>query len=274
MSAAAKNTVLITGSSSGIGAATAAAFAATGWNVVATMRRPGPVSPDGMLVTRLDVEEPASIDAAVRAGIDAFGGIDVVVNNAGYGQYGLFETVSPADARRQFEVNVFGPMAVMRAVLPHMRERGRGVIVNVSSGAGLYGLPGTSLYCASKFAIEGFSESVSYELGAAGIAVKLVIPHGGVSGTSFPGPDRPATAPPPGYEAFFAQSAASATNAPAPVMVPAGQVALTVLAAATDGTDQLRYLVGNDTRGFIQAWETLPNAEFVAFMRAHFLGTP
>jgi len=271
MSAAAKNTVLITGSSSGIGAATAAAFAATGWNVVATMRRPGPVSPDGMLVTRLDVEEPASIDAAVRAGIDAFGGIDVVVNNAGYGQYGLFETVSPADARRQFEVNVFGPMAVMRAVLPHMRERGRGVIVNVSSGAGLYGLPGTSLYCASKFAIEGFSESVSYELGAAGIAVKLVIPHGGVSGTSFPGPGLAATAPPPGYEAFFAQSAASATKAPAPVMVPAGQVALTVLAAATDGTDQLRYLVGNDTRGFIQAWETLPNAEFVAFMRAHFM---
>src|ERR1700733_6696890 len=274
MSAAAKNTVLITGSSSGIGAATAAAFAATGRKGGATMRRPGPVVPDGMLVTRLDVEEPASLEAAVSEGIDAFGGIDVVVNNAGYGQYGLFETVSPEDAQRQFEVNVFGPMAVMRAVLPHMRERGRGVIVNVSSGAGLYGLPGTPLYCASKFAIEGFSESVSYELGAAGIAVKLVCPHGGVSGTSFPGADLPATAPPPGYEAFFAQSAASATNAPAPVMVPAGQVALTVVAAATDGTDQLRYLVGNDTRGFIQAWETLPNAEFLAFMRAHFLGTP
>src|ERR1700733_2211276 len=273
MSAAAKNTVLITGSSSGIGAATAAAFAATGRKGGATMRRPGPVVPDGMLVTRLDVEEPASLEAAVSEGIDAFGGIDVVVNNAGYGQYGLFETVSPEDAQRQFEVNVFGPMAVMRAVLPHMRERGRGVIVNVSSGAGLYGLPGASLYCASKFALEGFSEAVSYELAAVGVIVKLVIPHGGVSGTEFPGraaADGPP--PPPGYDAFFEQSAAAAADAPAPVMVPAQRGARVIVEAATDGTDQLRYLVGNDARGFIRAWDTLPNTEYVAFMRAHFRG--
>jgi NAD(P)-dependent dehydrogenase (short-subunit alcohol dehydrogenase family) len=267
------STVLITGASSGIGRATAAAFAGDSWDVVATMRSPEPSAENGMLVTQLDVQDPASIDAAIQRGIEAYGGIDVVVNNAGYGRFGLFEAVSPEEARRQFDVNVFGPMAVIRAVLPHMRERGSGVIVNVSSGAGLYGLPGASLYCASKFALEGFSEAVSYELAAVGVIVKLVIPHGGVSGTEFPGraaADGPP--PPPGYDAFFEQSAAAAADAPAPVMVAAQRVARVIVEAATDGTDQLRYLVGNDARGFVGAWDTLPNTEYMAFMRAHFRG--
>jgi NAD(P)-dependent dehydrogenase (short-subunit alcohol dehydrogenase family) len=216
--------------------------------------------------------DPASIYVAIGQAVETFGGIDVVVNNAGYGQFGLFEAASPETVRRQFDVNVFGPMAVMRAVLPHMRERGSGVIVNVSSGAGLYGLPGASLYCASKFALEGFSEAVSYELAAVGVTVKLVIPHGGVSGTSFPGQQGPGGAIPPGYETFFQDSATAAARAPAPVMTPTGQVAQTIVTAATDGTSQLRYLVGEDARGFIRAWETLPSGEFTAFMRAHFGG--
>jgi NAD(P)-dependent dehydrogenase (short-subunit alcohol dehydrogenase family) len=264
-------TVLITGASSGIGRASAELFASSGWNVVATMRTPNADSTETTLVTRLDVADPSSIAAAVDAAIERFGQIDVVVNNAGYGQYGAFESVPPEAVRAQFDVNVFGVMDVIRCVLPHLRARSGGTIINVSSGAGLYGLPMSSLYCASKFALEGFSEAVSYELGALGIAVKLVIPHGGVGGTEFPGNTAAKNAPTrPEYEPFTRQLADAGARMPAPRMIPAHDVAQVIFAAATDGTDQLRYLVGNDTRGFIAAWDTLPSAEYVAFMRAKF----
>jgi NAD(P)-dependent dehydrogenase (short-subunit alcohol dehydrogenase family) len=250
-------TVLVTGSSSGIGAATVSRFGANGWNVVATMRDParGPWQPsETRLVTRLDVLEPDSITEALVSGLERFGRIDAVVNNAGYGQYGIFEAVSPDQVRQQLEVNLLGPMAVMRTVLPHFRASGGGVIVNVSSGAGLYGLPMASVYCASKFALEGFSEAVSYELRGVGIAVKLVIPHGGVGDTNF-GQASGLPAVPDAYNQYATASRAAAARQPQPVPVPAETVAAVIFDAATDDTDRLRYLVGNDTRGLIAAWE-------------------
>ena len=253
-------TVLITGASSGIGAAAVAEFGRSGWNVVATMRHPGagPWQPgDTRLVTRLDVEDPDSVAAAVEAAAARFGGIDALVNNAGYGQYGIFEALSPELVQRQFAVNVLGPMAVMRAVLPGMRQAGHGVIVNVSSGAGLYGLPMASAYCASKYALEGFSEAVSYELRGVGIAVKLVIPHGGVGGTSF-GQGSATPAVPAPYDAWATASITAAATRPSPEPVPAEDVAAVIYQAATDDTDRLRYLVGNDARGLIAAWELPP----------------
>src|SRR5580704_19438495 len=183
-----KKTALITGTSSGFGKVAAKLFARNGWNVVATMRRMGEekelVGMSDVLVTRLDVQDRASIAEAIQAGIARFGKIDALINNAGFGLYGVFEATSREKVLEQFDVNVFGVMDVTRAILPHFRKNKGGLVINISSGAGIFTLPMLSLYCASKFALEGFSESLSYELASQKIAVKIVEP-GGVVSTNF-----------------------------------------------------------------------------------------
>src|ERR1700754_3363976 len=175
-----KKTVLITGASSGIGRAASLHFAKQGWNVMATMRHPEKETELGqlpnMLVTKLEVTDPASIKTAIEKGIAQFGQIDALVNNAGYGQQGLFEAISTAEIQAQFDVNVFGLMHVTRAILPHFRANKAGTIVNVSSGAGRFTVPLISIYSASKYAVEGFSEALAYELASQNIKVKLVEP--------------------------------------------------------------------------------------------------
>jgi NAD(P)-dependent dehydrogenase (short-subunit alcohol dehydrogenase family) len=268
-----RKTVLITGASSGIGKASAALFADKGWNVVATMRKPAAESTAATLVTRLDVEDAASIPAAIAAGIARFGHIDLVVNNAGYGLTGLFESFSPEQVRQQFAVNVFGVMDVTRAILPHFREHKGGAFINVSSGAGLFTLPMASLYCASKFALEGFSEALSYELASLNIAVKLVIPHGGVTETSFlarNAAERENATTPHDYDAFVEKTMAVYGRMTAASSITSGDVAKVIFQAATDGTDRLRYLVGDDARGFVKAWETMRDEDYVAYMRGYF----
>jgi NAD(P)-dependent dehydrogenase (short-subunit alcohol dehydrogenase family) len=268
-------TILITGASSGIGKASVDHFAANGWNVVATMRDPAKgaaTARENILVTRLDVQDRPSIDAAIAATLDRFGAIDVLLNNAGYSQSGIFEATPREKIIEQFDINVFGVMDVTRAALPAMRAARAGTIINVSSGAGIFTLPSISLYCASKFALEGFSEALSYELLALGINVKLVIPHGGVTETNF-GAHTVAAAPPPApadYDDFRQRSAAAFARMTAARQINAGDVAQVVWQAATDGTDRLRYLVGNDTRGFIKARAELADDDYVAFMRTHF----
>ena len=268
-----RKTVLITGASSGIGKASAKLFADKGWNVVATMRRPEGESTDDRLVTRLDVEEPASINTAIADGIAKFGRIDLVVNNAGYGLTGVFESFRPEQIRQQFAVNVFGVMDVTRAILPHFREHKGGGFINVSSGAGLFTLPMASLYCASKFALEGFSEALSYELASQNIAVKLVIPHGGVTETSFiarNAAEREDTRVPHDYDAFIQKTMAAYGRMITASNITSGDVADVIFRAATDGTDRLRYLVGDDARGFVKAWETMKDEDYVAYMRDYF----
>ena len=158
-------TMLITGASSGIGKEAAKVFAADGWNVVATMRSPEKeqdlVPSDNLMLTRLDLQNASSIQEAVGQTLKKFGRIDLLVNNAGYGQYGLLEEVTPEKISQQFETNVFGVIELMRATLPTMRRQRSGIIINVSSGGGIYGVPAMSIYSASKFALEGFSEAVS-----------------------------------------------------------------------------------------------------------------
>ncbi len=182
------STVLITGCSSGYGEAAVRLFAARGWNVVATMRNPADgkrlAALKNVLVNRLDVQNRRSIDQGITEGIDRFGRIDAVVNNAGYGLVGVFEAAPREAIQKQFDVNVFGAMDVMRAILPHFRANRSGTIVNISSGAGAVGVASGSLYCASKFALEGFSEAVSYELEGLGIRMKIIEP-GAAPGTSF-----------------------------------------------------------------------------------------
>jgi NAD(P)-dependent dehydrogenase (short-subunit alcohol dehydrogenase family) len=268
-------TILITGCSTGFGKATALLFAARGWNVIATMRNPeagGELAAlDHVLVTRLDVQDPASIAAAVAEAIARFGRIDVLVNNAGFGLFGIFEATAPDKVLEQFEVNVFGLMDMIRAVLPHMRANRSGVIINVSSGAGVFTLPMISLYCASKFALEGFSEALSYELSSLGVSVKIIEP-GGVTSTGFgkrSGIEAAAANNIADYGPFidatmevFADLRASRASA------TSEEVAEVIFIAATDGTDQLRYIATDDIKPLVAARRETSEAEYIAFMRA------
>ena len=169
------NTVLITGCSSGFGLETARHFLERGWQVVATMRTPRadvlPTS-ERLRLLALDVTDPASI----RRAVDAAGPIDVLVNNAGFGAAMPFEAASLETARALFETNTFGTMAVTQAVLPQMRERRTGAIVNVTSSVTLKALPLVSVYRASKAAVNAFTESLAAEVEAFGVRVRLVLP--------------------------------------------------------------------------------------------------
>lgn len=270
-------TILITGSSSGIGKASTKVFADNGWNVISTMRNPPSnheyINNPNVLVTHLDVQDVKSIEEAVALGVSKFGGIDVLLNNAGYGQYGVFETVPRNKVIDQFEVNVFGMMDSIRVVLPIMRKKRSGVIINMSSGAGIFTLPMISLYSASKFAVEGFSESLSYELLSLGITVKIVEPHGGVNETSFnqrSSTDSSTLDQLDDYHSFIQDSTKSFSRMSAARLIDSTDVAKVVFEAATDGTDRLRYLVGNDTRGFIRARHELQDDVYVKFMRDQF----
>ncbi len=168
-------TVLITGCSSGYGLETARYFLARGWNVIATMRTPDaallPPS-ERLRVLALDVTEAQSIAAVLQAS----GPIDVLVNNAGIGLFGAFEATPMTTARQVFETNTFGVMAMTQAVIPQMRARRSGVVVNVTSSATLVSMPMVAVYTASKQAIQGFTGSLALELATFNVNAKLVEP--------------------------------------------------------------------------------------------------
>jgi NAD(P)-dependent dehydrogenase (short-subunit alcohol dehydrogenase family) len=261
----ARKTVLITGASIGIGRATAEFFHAHGWNVAATMRNPEAgrdlVALENVLVTKLDVNDEASINAAVDKTVERFGSIDVLVNNAGYGVYGILEATSMDDLRRQFETNVLGLLATTKAVLPGFRKQRSGVIINISSVAGRLALPTGAPYCGTKFAVEGISEALYYEMKAIGVRVKLVEP--GFIKTNFGNAMSFANDPSlaeyqPLVGGFFNAAAPMIANAAEPSVA-----AEVIYRAATDGTDQLRYLAGKDAEHLIGLRDSLDDAEFV-----------
>jgi NAD(P)-dependent dehydrogenase (short-subunit alcohol dehydrogenase family) len=270
-------TVFITGASSGIGKASARRFAAKGWNVAATMRDPAAGADlaglDNVLVGPLDVRDPHSIAASLAAAIARFGRIDALINNAGFSLYGVFESLPREKIREQFEVNVFGLMDMTRAVLPHFRKNRAGMIVNISSRAGLVGMPMISLYCASKFALEGFSEALALELASQNITVKIVEPSGGVASTNFlarMSTEQSADSTLSDYDAFVARMQAAGAGRPAGPKTSAEDVADVVFAAVTDGSDRLRYFTGNDTGDFVKAKREMPDQAYVDFMRSRF----
>lgn len=174
----------VTGASRGIGAELARAVLNAGHSVVATGRNPSAVADalsgdrnsPRLLVHSLDVSNPAQAEAATAAAIARFGRIDVLVNNAGYGQLGYFEEIAASQIDLQFATNVFGLMHVTRAVLPVMRKQRAGRILNVASMAGAHGIAGASIYCSSKFAVEGFSAALALEVEPFGIKVTVVEP--------------------------------------------------------------------------------------------------
>jgi NAD(P)-dependent dehydrogenase (short-subunit alcohol dehydrogenase family) len=244
-------TILITGASSGIGKATTRYFSEQGWNVVATMRSPTKeqelTALANVFVTRLDVQDPASIRSAVDAGLARFGKIDVLLNNAGYGAYGPLEATPMEKIRRQFDVNVIGLLETTKAVLPHFRANGSGVIVNVSSVGGRMTFPLGTLYHGTKFAVEGLSEALSWEMEAVGVKVKIVEP--GAIKTDFAGRSFDFTNDEGmvEYQPIIKKLLAALGNLMSTASDPS-VVARAIYEAATDGTNQLRYTAGEDAK--------------------------
>lgn len=268
-------TILITGASSGIGKASAALFADRGWNVVATMRNPDDGADfdglDNVLVAALDLLDSESITAAVAAGIERFGAIDVLLNNAGYGAYGPLEATPMSVLRRQFEVNVFGLVETIQAVLPSMRAQRSGVIVNISSVGGRMTFPLGSLYHGSKWAVEGLSEALHFELSMLGIRVKLVEP-GGVN-TDFGGRSFVFTHDPqfPDYQPLVDMAAAALQEEASEDNQEPHEVAEVIFSAATDGTDQIRYISGARAAQLLaNRYSAEQDEQFVAGMRGQF----
>jgi NAD(P)-dependent dehydrogenase (short-subunit alcohol dehydrogenase family) len=272
-----KRTVLITGCSSGFGKSTAAHFLARDWNVIAMMRSPKSGlfdNSDQLLVTSLDVTKSESISDAISKGLDRFGKIDAVVNNAGIGLFGAHEVTSHEVIREVFETNTFGVMAVSRAISPHMRERGSGTIINVTSSAGIAPMPLVAAYTASKYAIEGFSESLAYELGMFGVQVKVVEP-GLAPSTSFTANSggRCDNLIPAAYADYAGRYLKSMQEYPT-AYTSAEDVAEAVYAAATDGLDQLRYPAGADSLMLAELRRSLPEQAFIARVRTMTGGSP
>lgn len=244
-------TVLITGCSSGYGLETARHFHAQGWNVIATMRTPRegilPAS-ERLHVRALDVTKPESIAAT----LEASGPIDVLVNNAGIGMFGAFEATPMSVVRNLFETNTFGVMAMTQAVLPQLRARRSGVVVNVTSSATLAPMPLVAAYTASKVAIEGFTGSLAHELEGFGIRVKLVEPGYGPSTRFTQNVQAPIADTIPEDYAAYAGSILAAFGQPAAVTT-AADVAEVVWYAANDVSGRLRYAAGPDAVALARA---------------------
>ena len=266
-----KKTIFITGASTGIGRETAKLFHSKDWNVVATMRNPGNETElsqlDNVLVTKLDVLDLHSIEKAVKESIQKFGKIDVLLNNAGYGAYGPLESFPRENILRQFNTNVIGLLDVTKALLPHFRQNRDGIIINISSVGGKMAFPFGALYHGTKFAVEGISESLSYEVEEFGGKVKIVEP--GAIATDFAGRsfdfnnDETLAEYQPLVGKVLAAVQSMFTSAS-----PASVAANVIYEAATDGTNQLRYTAGEDAKALIAGRKQADDASFTAGIKA------
>ncbi|MEO7312367.1 MAG: SDR family oxidoreductase [Chitinophagaceae bacterium] len=243
-------TMFITGSSTGLGRATAKLFATKGWQVIATMRTPENdtelSSLENITLLPLDVTDAAQIKSTVQKAL-ALGDIDVVFNNAGYGLVGPLEGTTDEQIVGQLNTNLLGVIRVTQEFIPHFRAKRSGLFITTTSIGGLVALPFNSVYHATKWALEGWSESMTFELSKFGIGIKTVSP-GGIA-TDFISRSLD-WAKHPAYDALVAQVFAAFTNPGRAVNYStAEQIAEVVYEAATDGKDQLRYVAGTDAKG-------------------------
>lgn len=267
-------TVLITGATSGIGKAAAKSFAEKGYRVFGTARNPQNASDladeaksNGWDLTLLPMD--VRDDNSVKSTLGQVGDVDVLINNAGFEVWGPLEEMKVSDLQDQFETNVYGPFRLMLAVVPGMRERGAGVIVNVSSVAGVVAAPLNGLYAASKWALEALTECLHYEAGHFGIRTHLIEP-GGVE-TPFADNRRLVGAAAgdessPYRELVTAWERAAEKLNPGGATTQAEDVAAVIVDAVEDGA-KLRYPVGNDANMVITARKAMDFEQFEAAMR-------
>jgi NADP-dependent 3-hydroxy acid dehydrogenase YdfG len=249
----ANKTIFITGASSGIGQETAKYFAEKGWNVAATMRKVTEVNellkyPNIKLYT-LDVQDEQSIHLALEAALRDFGQIDVLYNNAGYALAGAFEALSQEQIQHQFATNVFGVMNMTRAILPHFRAKRNGVIINTTSSGGIITFPLYSIYNSTKWAVEGFMESLQFELKQFNIKIRNIEPatirsnfEGSINFVSNPDYDSYAKKVQHNILASYKNSPTAAIVAPV------------VFKAANSSSNKLRYPVGQARLAFFMRW--------------------
>jgi NAD(P)-dependent dehydrogenase (short-subunit alcohol dehydrogenase family) len=266
-----KKTVLITGTSSGIGRSAAITFAQNGWNVVATMRSPEKEQElqkiQNLRVVALDVTDNASIKNAFDEAVAAFGRVDAVVNNAGYGVDGVFEAMSDEVIEKQFNTNVFGLMRVTREAIGRMRAQGGGTIIQIASVGGRVTFPLYSIYHGTKWAVEGFSESLAYELRQFNIRMKIVEP--GAIKTEFYGSSRHFVKPEGdnGYDALLDKAVKIAMDAGEKGADPQ-VVADVILKAANANNWRLRYAISYPANLLLPLRRLLPESWFFAMVRS------
>ena len=280
LSSSNQKVAVVTGSSSGIGFETSLTLARSGFLTYATMRNLGKgatiksvATKEGLpiRVVQLNVTEGRSINDAIHSIKSDVGKIDVLVNNAGYGLNGAFEDLAMEEIKAQYETNLFGVIRVTQAVLPIMRKQKSGIIVNISSGAGRFGYPGGSAYVSTKFAIEGLSESMAYELEPFGIRVVLVEP--GVIKTNFVNSivaAKKSQDPNSPYTQLMQNVATSFQH-----MIEGGSstdvVAKVVLKAVTSENPSLRYLAGKDVETWIEGKKSMSDEEFYKMMKENLM---
>jgi short-subunit dehydrogenase len=254
---------LVTGCSTGIGRATAVELTKRGFEVVATARRPETLKDlDVTAMLALDVDSDDSVASAVAAA----GPIDVLVNNAGFGVVGPVESVPLADVKRMFETNVFGVIRMIQAVLPQMRERGSGTIVNVTSLAGRVAPPFDGFYSATKFGVEGLSEALHYEVGHFGIRIILIEP--GVFETSFGDNATHVGMEGGAYDELATQWEASRDKLPENDVSAGPETVAAAIADAIEAKEHvLRHPVGADAELVTTVRAQLDDATFEATMR-------
>jgi NAD(P)-dependent dehydrogenase (short-subunit alcohol dehydrogenase family) len=268
---------ILTGSSSGIGLESALLLARNGYITYATMRSPEKdtsikeaVQNEGLpiRVVQLDVTDDTSVMNAIDHIIYEVGQIDVLVNNAGYGLGGALEDLAMEEIKSQYETNLFGLIRVTQAVLPTMRKQRSGRIINISSGNGIFGFPGASAYVSTKFAVEGLSESIAYELEPFGIKVILIEP--GFIKTNFAhamATAKKAQDPASPYSELMQKIMASAGEL-AKNASSAELVANVVLDAASNPNPRLRYLAGKDVESWAAGKKNMDELEFYNMIKA------
>jgi NAD(P)-dependent dehydrogenase (short-subunit alcohol dehydrogenase family) len=267
-------TLFITGASSGYGKATAQYFLDHGWNVVATMRKPDAslfkAAKGQLQVLPLDVTNADSINSALSAATASYHRLDAVVNNAGIGLLGAFEATPDTLLREIFETNTFGVMSVCRAAIPHLRQQGRGALINVTSSTAIAPMPLVAVYAASKWAIEGFTESLSHELALFNIKTRIVEPgYAPTTNLGANGANRMQGLTPPPYDTFAHAYFAKLQNYPTAYSTEQ-DIAEAVFRAATDEGNEVRYPAGPDTKMLADLrWSTSEN-HYMTKMREMF----
>lgn len=250
-------TWLITGASRGLGRALAEAVLEAGDHLVATARDPASLAPleqrygQAVSLAALDVTDPAATDAAVRLAVERFGGLDVLVNNAGYGDVGSVEDTALDDFRRQIETNLFGTIIVTKAAIPVMREQRRGHIIQVSSVGGRLGAPGRAAYSAAKWAVEGFSEVLAQEMALVGVKVTIVEPGG--FRTDFAGTSTSLKPGRPEYDAVVGAAARRQAEYDGRQPGDPRKAAQVILRLAAEDQPPLRLPLGGDALAAISA---------------------